>query len=321
MTSETKTPLVVALDGGYSSYDQETSLLDAAGARFELRPCFNDEAAALASVHDADVVMVRESPVSRAVIDRMGPCKGIVRYGIGVDNIDQQAARERGIAVANVPDYGTEEVSTHTVSLLLAVVRQIVTRDRHVREGRWNAPREHNMYRLRGRTLGLVGYGRIARQVHEKLAGFGFGRVLVHDPKADLPPGAEHASVDEVCAESDVISLHVPLTSATRHLIDARRLALARPTAILVNTGRGGLVDLDALFDTLKSGRLLGAGLDVFETEPVDPGHPIFGLPNVVVSDHIGWYSEEAMRDLQRKATEEAVRILAGNKPLHWLNP
>ena len=223
--------------------------------------------------------------------------------------------------VANVPDYGTEEVSTHTVSLLLAVVRQIVTRDRHVREGRWNAPREHNMYRLRGRTLGLVGYGRIARQVHEKLAGFGFGRVLVHDPKAELPPGAEQASVDEICAASDVISLHVPLTASTRHLIDARRLALARPTAILVNTGRGGLVDLDALFDTLKSGRLLGAGLDVFETEPVDPAHPIFGLPNVVVSDHIGWYSEEAMRDLQRKATEEAVRILAGNKPLHWLNP
>ena len=155
---------------------------------------------------------------------------------------------------------------------------------------------------------------------HDKLAGFGFARVLVHDPLAALPPTVQAASVDEICREADAISLHAPLTAQTRHLIDARRLALMRPTAVLVNTARGGLVDLDALAGHLAAGRLLGAGLDVFEHEPPDPQHPLFALDNVVVTNHIGWYSEEAMRELQRKAAEEAVRVLGGAPPLHWLN-
>lgn len=312
--------LVVALDDGYSSYDQELALFQSAGARFEVRPCAGSESAALAAVRGADIVMVRESPVSRKVIESMDRCKGIVRYGIGVDNIDLAAARERSIAVANVPDYGIDEVSTQAVALLLAVGRQVLLRDSHLRAGRWNAPRDQAMYRLRDRALGLVGYGRIARQTHEKLAGFGFGRVLVHDPAAELPAGVEAASVDEICAQCDVISLHAPLTPQTRHLINAERLALMRPTAILVNTARGGLVDLDALHRALVERGLLGAGLDVFETEPADGSHPVFTLPNVVVSDHIGWYSEESMRDLQRKAAEEVVRILSGFAPKHWLN-
>lgn len=312
--------LVVTLDDGYSSYDQELSLFKAEGARFEVRPCAGSESAALEAVRGADIVMVRESPVSRAVIAAMDRCKGIVRYGIGVDNIDLAAARERSIAVANVPDYGIDEVSTQAVALLLSVGRQVLLRDRHLREGRWNAPRDQAMYRLRGRALGLIGYGRIARQTHEKLAGFGFGRVLVHDPAAELPAGAQTASVDEICAQCDVISLHAPLNAQTWHLINDERLALMRPTAILVNTARGGLVDLDALHRALVERRLLGAGLDVFEVEPSDGKHPVFTLPNVVVSDHIGWYSEESMRDLQRKAAEEVVRILSGLAPKHWLN-
>lgn len=312
--------LVVAIDGGYSSYDQEEALFGAVGACFELRPCGASVERAIESVRGADIVLVRESPVSRAVIETMDRCKGIVRYGIGVDNIDLPFARERGIVVANVPDYGIEEVSTHTVALLLAVVRQLVVRDRNVRSGQWTATRAQPMYRLRDRTLGLVGYGRIARQTHEKLAGFGFGRVLVNDPSCEAPPGAELAELDRLCAESDVISLHAPLTPKTRHLIDARRIALMRPTAILVNTARGGLVDLEALQVALAERRLLGAGLDVFEREPLDPAHPLASLDNVVVSDHIGWYSEEAMRELQRKAAEEVVRILSGERPKHWLN-
>ena len=148
----------------------------------------------------------------------------------------------------------------------------------------------------------------------------GFGRVLVNDPHAVLPAGAEAASVDEICREADLISLHAPLAAETRHLIDARRLALMRPTAILVNTARGGLVDLDALHAALAAGRILGAGLDVFEHEPPDPAHPLFALDNVVVTNHIGWYSEEAMRELQLKTAQEAVRVLRGEPPRHWLN-
>lgn len=272
-------------------------------------------------MRDAQIALVRESPVSRRAIEGMARGQAVIRYGIGVDNIDQQAARERRIYVANVPDYGTDEVATQTVALALAVVRRVLQHDREVRQGRWSTGVLAPMYRLRGRTLGLLGYGRIARMTHEMFAGFGFGQVLVHDPRAELPAGALAASVDEICRQADLISLHTPLTAETRNLIDARRIALMRPTAIVVNTARGGLVDLDALASALGEGRLLGAGLDVFEHEPPDPAHPLFALPNVVVTNHIGWYSEEAMRDVQRKAAEEAVRVLNGQPPRHWLNP
>jgi len=313
--------LAVAIDDGYASYDQEAALLAAAGARFEVRPVRGSAEAAVRAVADASIVFVRESPLPRQAIEAMSRGRAVIRYGIGVDNIDQQAARERRIFVANVPDYGTDEVSSQAVALLMALNRRVLLHDREVRAGRWSTGVLAPMLRLRGRTLGLVGYGRIARMTHEKLAGFGFGRVLVNDPGAVLPAGTEHAELDALCSQADVISLHAPLTPATRNLIDARRLALMRPTAVLVNTARGGLVDLDALHAALAAGRLMGAGLDVFDPEPPDPAHPIFALDNVVVTNHIGWYSEESMRDLQRLAAEEAVRVLRGQPPRHWLNP
>ncbi|MGZ8259080.1 MAG: C-terminal binding protein [Caldimonas sp.] len=314
-------PLVVAIDDGYASYDQEEELLGAQGARFALRPVRGDADAAVEAVRDASIVLVRESPVPRRAIEAMVEGRAVIRYGIGVDNIDQGAARERRIYVANVPDYGIDEVSSQAVALVLAVNRLVVLHDREVRAGRWSTGVLRPMLRLRGRTLGLVGYGRIAKLTHEKLAGFGFGRVLVHDPKAALPPGVKGVDLDTLCREADVVSLHAPLDDATRAMFDARRIALMRPTAMLVNTARGGLVDLDALHDALAEGRLLGAGLDVFDPEPPDPRHPIFALDNVVVTNHVGWYSEEAMRDVQRKAAEEAVRVLRGEAPRHWLNP
>ncbi len=311
--------LVVALDDGYAAYDQEESLLAAAGARFSLRPCRRNEDAALEAARDADVVLVRESPVSQRVIEAMTRCQAIIRYGIGVDNIDQVAARKQGIRVVNVPDYGTDEVSSHAVALALAVGRRIGLHDAEVRAGRWSTGVLQPMVRWRGRTLGLVGFGRIARMTLEKLRGFGFGRVLVYDPGTDLPQGVERTDVDQLCAQADVISLHAPLNENTHHLINARRLAMMRPTAIVINTARGGLVDADALYETLKARRILGAGLDVFEQEP--PGaHPLFELDNVTVTNHMGWYSEESMRELQLKTTQEAVRVLRGEAPLHWIN-
>lgn len=313
-------PLVVSIDDGYSSYDQELALLDEIGARFEVRPCKGDEQKVVEAVEGADVVLVRESPVTRKVMEAADRCKGVIRYGIGLDNIDLAAARERHIAVANVPDYGVEEVSTHAVALLLAVVRQLMPRDEQVRSGRWTSAPSRPMYRLRGRTLGLIGYGRIARQVHEKLSGFGFSQVLVYDPSADIPASFKSVEIEEICRHSDVISLHAPLNSQTKHLINADRLAMMRPTTIIVNTARGGLIDANALTDALRDGHILGAGLDVFESEPPDSSHPIFKLQNVVISDHIGWYSEESMRELQRKATLEAIQILSGTPPKNWVN-
>lgn len=315
------TPLVVAIDDGYAAYDQEQEILGAVGARFELRPCRRDPAATLTAVRDASAVLVRESPLPRAAIEAMANGKAIIRYGIGVDNIDRQAASEHRVMVCNVPDYGTDEVATQTVALALAVVRRVRLHDAEVRAGRWSTGVLQPMYRLRGRTLGLIGYGRIARLTHAMLAGFGFARVLVADPHPDLPASVQAAGIDDICREADLISLHAPLKPETRHLIDARRIALMRTTAILVNTARGALVDLDALAEALAARRILGAGLDVFENEPPDPAHPIFALDNVVATNHIGWYSEESMRDLQRKTAEEAARVLRGEPPLHWLNP
>lgn len=313
--------LVVAIDDGYADYDQEERLLAEVGASFEVRPCRRDLDATLAAVRDASIVLVRESPLPRAAIEVMRRGRAIIRYGIGVDNIDRVAATERRIVVANVPDYGTEEVATQAVALALAVVRRVRLHDAEVRAGRWSTGVLQKMFRLQGRTLGLIGYGRIARRTREMLAGFGFARTLVNDPSHPPPPGAEAANVDTICREADLISLHAPLKDATHHLIDARRIALMRPTAVLVNTARGGLVDLDALAAALAERRILGAGLDVFEHEPPDPAHPIFRLDNAVLTNHIGWYSEESMRDLQRKAAEEALRVLRGEPPLHWLNP
>lgn len=312
---------VVAIDGGYAAYDQEEALLAEAGADFQVRPCGGGEDAAVAAASDADVLMVRESPVTRRVLEGAPRCRAVIRYGIGVDNIDQVAARELRIMVGNVPDYGTDEVATQAVALALAAVRRLRLHDNEVRSGRWTTGVLRPMHRLRGGTLGLVGYGRVARMTHTMLSGFGFARVMAHDPQARMPPGVEAADVDAICRNADLISLHAPLTKETRQLIDARRLALMKPTAILVNTARGGLVDLDALHAALIAGRILGAGLDVFDPEPPDPAHPIFALDNVAVTNHIGWYSEESMRDLQRLAAEEVVRVLRGESPQHWLNP
>ncbi|HEY8607805.1 MAG TPA: C-terminal binding protein [Noviherbaspirillum sp.] len=311
---------VVVIDGGYDRYDIEAAVLRGVGASVVLRPCDGDAVRVHKAVVDADAVMVRESPVDAAAIMAMRKCRAIVRYGIGVDNIDLDAARLRRIAVANVPDYGTEEVSDQALALLMAVARRIVTRDGEVRSGAWNIGPAQKMYRLAGKTLGLVGYGRIAAAFARKMRGVGVNRVLVHDPYATLPPEVEATDMDRLCAEADIVSLHAPLTPDTRHILDRRRIGLLRPAAIVVNTARGPLIDEAALAQALQEGRLFGAGLDVFAEEPVARDNPLLRLRNVVVSDHTGWYSEEAIQDLQRKAAEEVARVLAGGTPNNWLN-
>lgn len=321
-TASDRRPLVVAIDDGYASYDQELSLLSGAGADFALRPVRGDAQAAVQAVRDASIVLVRESPLGRPALQAMVHGRAVIRYGIGVDNIDLNAAREFGIQVANVPDYGTEEVSSQAVALALALNRQLLLHDREVRQGRWSTGVLRPMHRLRGQVLGLVGYGRIARMTQAKLAGFGFGRVLVHDPNVQqLPPDVTPCDLETLCRQADLISLHAPLTAQTRQMINAKRLALMKPGALLVNTARGGLVDHQALYEALSTHRLAGAGLDVFEPEPPDARHPLLMLDNVIVTNHIGWYSEESLRDLQRMAALEAVRVLRGEPLLNWLNP
>jgi len=320
-TSHSKDPLVVVLDEGYGDTKIEQSVLQSYGARVVERPCHGDAAEVRRAVAGAHAILVRESPVDAEAIANMPDCRAIVRYGVGVDNIDRTFAAARGVYVANVPDYGVEEVSDHALALLFAVARRIVTRDRAVRDGTWNVARAEPMYRLAGGTLGLIGYGRIGHAFHRKARALGYARTLVHDPYLGEPPeGIELVDIDSLCRQADVVSLHAPVTENSRHILNEERLSLMKPTAIVINTSRGGLIDTQALKHTLLSGRIFGAGLDVFEEEPPGADHPLFALPNVVVSDHTGWYSEESVRDLRRKAAEEITRVFSGEEPRNWVN-
>lgn len=268
----------------------------------------------------AEAIMVRETPITADHLAAAPKLRVIVRYGIGVDSVDLAAARERRIYVANVPDYGSEDVSDHALALYLALQRRVVTRDRAVRQGAWNVGQTEVMRRSGTLCFGLVGYGRIARAFHRKIGALGVRDVLVHDPVlTTAPEGTELAALDAIAERADVISLHAPLTDATRHMIDAAFLARMKPGAILVNTARGGLVDEQALVEAVKAGRIR-AGLDVFEAEPPGPDHPLFALQDVVLSDHTGWYSETSVEELQSGAAKEVARVFEGREPDAWVN-
>lgn len=303
---------------GYDAYDLELETLRPLGvARIEHVPSADAEHASV--LRDADVVFVREGRLGSDLIDTMERCRVIVRYGIGVDNIDLERAAARRIFVANVPAYGTDDVATQALALLLAVLRDVPRRDAAVRAGTWGGPRQRRS-RLHDFRLGLVGYGRIGRRLRELLQPFGVRETLVVDPAFVPEDGVRVVDLATLCREADVISLHAPATSATHHLIDAAAIAQMKPGAIVINTARGSLIDERALARALREGRLLGAGLDVFEQEPPDPTNPLLSLDNVVVSDHHGWYSEDSIAELQRGAAEEAARVLAGGEPMSWVN-
>lgn len=316
-----RSPVAIVVDAGYDQHTIEEEILRPFGFQVIERACHGDAAAVVKAVAGADAVLVRESPITEEALDAMPNCRVIVRYGVGVDNIDRDAAARRGIYVANVPDYGVEEVSDQTLALFFAVVRRVATRDRAVREGAWNVSRSEPMYRIAGRTLGIIGYGRIGAAFHRKCSTLGFARTLVHDSNVhELPFGAEHVELDELIEQADVISLHVPLRPSTQHIISRERIARMRPGTVVLNTSRGGLIDEEALAEALHSGHLGGAGIDVYSKEPPQRDHPLFTTPNTVLSDHTAWYSEASVSELQTKAAQEVARVFLGGEPLHWVN-
>jgi D-3-phosphoglycerate dehydrogenase len=314
---------IAVIDGGYRSYEIEADGAAAIGATIEVRQCRDEEDVA-DFAHDAVAILVRQSLVSRRVIERLGRCRVIARYGTGVDNVDLEAATEHGIVVANVVGFGTHEVAEHAIALLLAGARRIVSHDRAVREGAWDIGPADPISRITGSTLGLLGFGAIARAVQRKLKGFEL-RTLVHDPFVDdelvRAAGAEPVGLDELLRESDLLSLHAPLDSATYHLLDAPALALLKPSAVLVNTARGGLIDTAALVAALEDGRIAAAGLDVHEEEPLPLGHPIRACERAILLDHAGWYSEASTRALQQGAIDAVVAVLQARPPVSVVNP
>jgi D-3-phosphoglycerate dehydrogenase len=307
----------VITDADYPDVAQERAILEAVGAEL-IREHVTTEDELIRVLARADVVLTQYAQLTARVIDSLDRCRGIVRYGVGYDTVDLAAATRRGIPVCNVPDYGTDEVSDHAITLLLAVARKLIPLARGVQDGIWSLEPIKPVGRLRGRTLGIVGLGRIGALTAAKAQAFGI-RVIACDPYRPMHYFAERnvgrAELDALLRESDYVSLHAPLSNDTRHLIGERTLGLMKPTAFLVNTARGGLVDAAALAHALRSGQIAGAALDVAETEPIPRDSPLLGLENCIITPHAAWYSDESSAALQRLAGEEAARLLLGEPP------
>lgn len=273
----------------------------------------------LAVARDAAAILLgTQAACSAEVIDGLAACRAIVRYGVGVDNIDVGAARARGIAMANVPDYGVDEVATHAIALALACLRKLFPAEALARRGEWRLAPLRPIQAVPDATFGVVGLGRIGRAVAAKATALGFP-VLACDPYVPpdrAPRRVRLVPLGELLGAADLVSLHLPLTPETPGLIGASELARMKPTAYLINTARGELVDGAALAEALRSGRLAGAALDVVPGEPPSPDHPLLSCPTAYLTPHMAWYSEASERRLRRRAAEEVRRALRG-QPLH----
>ena len=271
----------------------------------------------------ADGIMVAYAPITQKVMNSLKHCKGIVKYGVGYDNIDVAAATQKGILVTYVPDYCIEEVATHTMALILSCARRIVQYDRLVRKHEWGSMIAGQLNRISGKKLGLLGFGRIGRKVAVMAKGLGL-TLLASDPY--VPPetrkdfNVQFVDLKTLFCESDYISIHAPLTDETRHLVNREEICMMKKSAFLINTARGGIIDQKALIDALMEKRIAGAALDTYEIEPPENQDPLLKMENVVLTPHAAWYSEEANRDLRSKAAEEMARVLRGEIPKYLIN-
>jgi D-3-phosphoglycerate dehydrogenase len=313
---------VVVTDYEYPDLDQERKVLSAIGVEFVAGQC-KDEDAVIALAKDADALLNQYTKLTPKVMEALENCKIIIRYGIGVDNINGPAATIAGIMVCNVPTYGIHEVSDHVVGLFFSSIRKIPTMSEAVKKGRWNCNLARPIHRIHGKTLGLAGFGNIARMVAQKLAPWEM-KVIGYDPfiseSVFRSHGVEKASFEQLLKESDFVSVHVPHTEETYHMFSYERFKQMKRGAIFINTARGPLVDENGLYQALQEGWLAGAALDVMEKEPPAPDHPLLNLSNVIITPHMAWYSEESGVDLQRMAAEEVARVLSGAEPLWCLN-
>jgi len=308
-------PRIVVTDATFPSLDHERAVAARHSAQLEEARC-KSEADVVAAASGTHVLLVQFAKVTRSAIEKLAPNAAIVRYGIGLDNIDLIAAQERGIRVVYVPDYATGEVADHTATLILTALRKIIPLDRSVREGSWDAVGiARPIQSFSESTIGFIGFGRIGREVFARLKPFGFS-ALVADPYTDATTlsaaGARAVELNTLFSRADVITLHAPLTDATRHVVNAERLACMKPTAVVVNTARGALIDPAALEKALAEKRIAGAALDVFEEEPLPQTSGLRRFPNIILTPHAAWYSSRAIDQLQAFAADEVDRHLSG---------
>jgi D-3-phosphoglycerate dehydrogenase / 2-oxoglutarate reductase len=315
--------VVAITDYVFASLEPERKVLAPLGVDLRPAQCKSEEEI-VALTQDADAVLNCYAPITPRVIEKLERCKIIARYGIGVDNVDLAAADRAKILVTNVPDYCVDEVSDHALTLLLALARRITAADGAVKAGVWDVVAHSGIRRLRGQTLGLLGFGKIAKALASKVQPLGM-KVVVYDPYVNpaliAQHGVEAVTLDRLFAEADAISIHVPLSSETSNLIGQRELALMKSAAFLINTSRGGIVDEQALAAALKEGQLGGAALDVLSIEPPAADHPLRQAPNMILTPHLAFYSRESVIELQTKAAEEVARALKGEPPRSPVNP
>ncbi|MBU8879893.1 C-terminal binding protein [Bacillus sp. FJAT-29790] len=266
---------------------------------------------------DAHAILNQYAPISRRVIESLENCKVISRYGVGVNTIDLDSAQEKGITVANVPDYGMEEVSNHALALLLSWARKVTLLNNQVKQGNWDFKAGVPIHRFNEQTVGVLGFGRIPRRFIEKVKPLGF-KTAAYDPFVSAEEmkevGVVKMELDEIIRISDFLSVHVPLVKDTFHLINEERLSQMKKNAVIINTARGPIIDEAALADALSKGMIAGAAIDVAEEEPINSSSPLLKMENVIITPHSAWYSEEAMVELRKKAALNIVQVLSGEK-------
>jgi len=314
---------IVITECDHDSFAAEHEVTDLAGAELVLTQS-RSASALVANAAGADAILVQYAQISAEVMDALPQLRAIGRYGVGVDSVDIDAATARGIAVCNVPDYGTESVSDHAIGMALACARGIPRLDRGLRAGSFGLAAVRPLFQTRDRVFGVIGLGLIGTATARKAAGLGYrviGCDIAAQPGVTTYHGFTLVGRDELLERSQVVSLHTPLTDLTRHMIGADQLARMRSDAILVNTSRGGVVDVVALVAALRAGGILGAAIDVHESEPLPAGHPLTTFDSVVLTPHVAWYTEESYDELKRRTVANVLEVCAGRVPRNIVNP
>tara|TARA_Y100000817_G_scaffold263704_1_gene218795 strand:- start:121 stop:1083 length:963 start_codon:yes stop_codon:yes gene_type:complete len=312
-------PLVVVTDSPFPSLDPAKKALEEANAEVVQAPSSSEEDI-IKAAENADAILVTYAKLNENILRSLKNCKAIGRFGIGVDNIDLKVAGELGISVNYVPDYCLDEVSDQAMAMIISMARKIPQSNKLVQSGRWEMPAVVPMYRLRGKTVGLIGFGNIPRLMTPKAQAFGFN-VIASDPYAPKELfekyGVESVSMDELYERSDFISVHAPLLPETKGLVNKDAFKKMKDTAIIVNTARGPLINEKDLVEALDKNEIGGAGLDVVETEPLPENSPLIGRDNVILAPHTAFYSVEALEELQTKAASDVARVLNGEEPVY----
>ncbi len=305
---------VYVTDYEYASLREEATELAKYGIGLVPKQCRTEDEV-IRECQDADGLLDQYAPISRKVIESLPGLKVVARYGVGVNTVDLAAATEHGVCVLNVPDYCMDEVSNQAFALIMACQRKLVLLNEQVQQGGWDYKISKPIYRMAGQTLGLLGFGRIPKVLAKKAQAFGL-KLAVYDPYVKpavaAAYGAELLPLDEVLRRADILSVHVPLTKDTEKLLSTREFVMMKKNAIVINTSRGPLIDEDALYEAIVHKEIAGAGLDVAVQEPLEKASRLRGLPNVILTPHVAWYSEESELELKTKAAHGAAEIICG---------